>query len=691
MHEDLAKSALTPADAKALGWAAMIEAECAASLKLNRNADGYKLVAHGIDGKQSRDRLQFRFADTVVPSGFLKGLKLPKYLSEFDSDTAFDLPPIGGTNWSEVAAQPDLHPVVITEGFKKSASATKHVMPTIGLIGVWNFRKKKAGHRDIIPELRDLMKWKNRTVYICYDSDAVNKADVVAAENKLARALADLGARVFIVRIPGDGAGGKVGIDDFIKTRGADEARLLITSAKPYAVSTELHDMAEHYGVVKSLAAVIEFPNESHDDTRIMPHWKFREVVGATKKIWVNPETGEPDAVSAKNTKKTSAAKLFLEWEGRPEFDHIDYVPGGDTATERGGYNVWEDPSIVPIAGDTSLFDELLKHGLGNAEERKHVLQWFAYPIQHRGERINHAVVAWSHNKGVGKSALGVVMSYQHGDSNTSPIQQADVEREFNGWAANKTLALVEEIHGVTANDTKALVNRLKVAITVDRIGVNRKYIEEYYVANRVNYYMSSNYEDAVSVDEQERRYFIVHWNEEKMSSDFWHRFWLWAKSETGKSALLHKLLNVDLSDFDAKGDAPKTEAFKSMVEAGHDDLQSFVADLAENSIEALNKPLKVGNGRISVPWKMSAFATLDELYMVFSEYYPHTKGKVSKKRFALVLGRRFKQVNDGGQIRQRDKDAPKLRLWIINPKEAAKVKPEQIAGVYAAARPSTH
>ena len=60
--------------------------------------------------------------------------------------------------------------------------------------------------------------WKDRTVYIIFDSDIATKPEVQRAESELAKALTAKGANVRCVRLPSGPRGKKVGLDDYLLT-----------------------------------------------------------------------------------------------------------------------------------------------------------------------------------------------------------------------------------------------------------------------------------------------------------------------------------------------------------------------------------------------------------------------------------------------------------------------------------------
>jgi len=134
-------------------------------------------------------------------------------------------------------------PLVITEGEKKSAKADQESFPTIGLVGVWGWQKKRekdedgnaVGERELIDDLAGV-NWQGRQVSITFDSDTADKQEIQWAEWYLSQVLGRHGAIVKIVRLPSgepgaDGKPQKVGLDDFLVAHGPDKLRELIDAA----------------------------------------------------------------------------------------------------------------------------------------------------------------------------------------------------------------------------------------------------------------------------------------------------------------------------------------------------------------------------------------------------------------------------------------------------------------------------
>jgi putative DNA primase/helicase len=148
--------------------------------------------------------------------------------------------------------------IVVTEGEFKSLAATQFGFPCVGLIGIFGWKSKNE--ERLLPEL-ERIKWDGRPVRIVFDSDITYKPQVQLAESRLAKALADRGAKVLVVRLPDgptdpeSGEPTKMGLDDFLVAHGALALRRLLDAA------TEPEPLKGHEG--KENAKLIDPSEES--------------------------------------------------------------------------------------------------------------------------------------------------------------------------------------------------------------------------------------------------------------------------------------------------------------------------------------------------------------------------------------------------------------------------------------------
>ena len=148
--------------------------------------------------------------------------KTPKYRPSKGLGNVFFYPHVNGNNWQKISQDTNI-PVGITEGEKKATKVTIEGLPTIGLFGVNNWVCKKED-----PETKEeksepiedfkLFKWKDRLVYLIFDSDKFKNKKVLEAEGKLWAYLTSLGAKCKVINLPEDPE--VKGIDDFFVKHG---------------------------------------------------------------------------------------------------------------------------------------------------------------------------------------------------------------------------------------------------------------------------------------------------------------------------------------------------------------------------------------------------------------------------------------------------------------------------------------
>lgn len=145
----------------------------------------------------------------------------PKYRPSEGLGNVFFYPHVNSLNWSEIAKDTSVR-IFITEGEKKATKLTIEGYPCIGLFGVhcW-LKKNESGESAPVDDFQDF-KWRNRKVYIVFDSDKFSNKAVLEAEGNLWNHLKELGAEPFVINLPYDKD--TKGVDDFfVKHGGSNE------------------------------------------------------------------------------------------------------------------------------------------------------------------------------------------------------------------------------------------------------------------------------------------------------------------------------------------------------------------------------------------------------------------------------------------------------------------------------------
>ena len=96
--------------------------------------------------------------------------------------------------------------------------------------------------------------------------------------------------------------------------------------------------------------------------------------------------------------------------------------------------------------GDPKIFLEHMRYLIPDERERKLLLDWLAWLVQHPDQKIMYAVLIVGLER-TGKSWLGYMLRKLLGDSNVAMVGDEDpVGDTFNGWTENKLLGVVHEL-----------------------------------------------------------------------------------------------------------------------------------------------------------------------------------------------------------------------------------------------------
>ena len=198
------------------------------------NAPALAFAYHGINGDPvqfehrhgTRPFYRLRYLADSAQLGFVRK-RLPRYVQAAGSGVHAYFPMTRMFRWANIATSPE-EPVLITEGEKKALKACLDGFPTIGLSGVWCFKRDAL----LLPELGQFA-WEGRSVWIVFDSDAATNPHIGHAQRALAKLLVERGAEVRIVDLPNCDDGSKQGLDDFLVRNGADAMEALLERAHP--------------------------------------------------------------------------------------------------------------------------------------------------------------------------------------------------------------------------------------------------------------------------------------------------------------------------------------------------------------------------------------------------------------------------------------------------------------------------
>ena len=169
-------------------------------------------------------------------------------------------------------------PLLITEGIKKVDAAITCGLCTIGLLGVWNFRgTNEYGGKTVLADW-EYIALNGRRVYVCFDSDVMEKKEVASALVRLTTFLESRDADVRIIYLPHGEDGRKMGLDDFLASGKTSEDLLrLATSELRHPVHSAEEETSPYRLTPKGLIQI----KEGKDGSYTIPLTNFNAVITA--------------------------------------------------------------------------------------------------------------------------------------------------------------------------------------------------------------------------------------------------------------------------------------------------------------------------------------------------------------------------------------------------------------------------
>ena len=287
---------------------------------------------------------------------------------------------------------------------------------------------------------------------------------------------------------------------------------------------------------------------------------------------------------SGGTTKTTPMGTAWLKNPDRRQHRKLVLRPKDTKVTADGCLNEWQGFAVAPCAGNIKPFLWLQRRLIPNRTARRYVLMWLAHLVQHPNKKMHVALAFWSLQQGVGKNLLFECITSIIGSAHSGVIGQAELASSFNGWANRKVFAIGDEVSGT---DRRPDTDKLKGLVTGNTLYINEKYQPARALENLLNFVFLSNHNDALFLDDQDRRYFVWGIVAGKPPECKVKEFVQW-RDNAGLAALLHFLMQHDLSGFNPKAPAPMTDAKQQMIQDSRSDLEDWVAELMVSNVSQL-------------------------------------------------------------------------------------------------------
>jgi hypothetical protein len=263
----------------------------------------------------------------------------------------------------------------------------------------------------------------------------------------------------------------------------------------------------------------------------------------------------------------------------------VTFAAGESILVSRNGVvygNRWRDARPTVSAGDVTPWLAHAERMIPDPAEREHVLDVMAYKRQHANQKINHAVLH-AGKPGSGKDTLWAPFFWSIGGDqrvNVTTVRNEELNSQW-GYALESEVIVINELRQAEARDRRALENSLKpiIAAPPELLTVNRKGLHPYEALNRVFVVSFSNERAAISLPSDDRRWFVVWSDADRMPPAEARALWSWYYAG-GFQAVAAWLDARDVSAFNPGAAPPMTEAKAIMIEAAMSTAESFLVEM---------------------------------------------------------------------------------------------------------------
>ncbi len=259
--------------------------------------------------------------------------------------------------------------------------------------------------------------------------------------------------------------------------------------------------------------------------------------------------------IESEEGRELTLGALWFSSLWRKDYLGITFNP---METPEGYFNLWTGFAVEPKKGDCSKFLEHVQENIANGNQAiyDYLVAWMADVVQNPSTLAGVTPVlrgAMGTGKGVFAKYFGSLFGRHY-----MPIAQASqLTGRFNDHMKDKVLLFADE--AFWAGDKQA-EGVLKALITEDYIVIEGKGENAFKIKNHLHFIFATNNSWCVPAGPQERRFFVLDVGEKRMKDSVYFGKVIKEMETGGREALLHFLMNYDLSGIDLR-DYPQTSA----------------------------------------------------------------------------------------------------------------------------------
>ena len=322
-----------------------------------------------------------------------------------------------------------------------------------------------------------------------------------------------------------------------------------------YAVSPILDEFNNEFAVIETLGGRCRIIQEVMDVVLKRPHLAIQSF-GDFQNRFMNRQV-EVGTDANGLPKYMEAGKWWLKHEKRRQFTMVTFAPGHEVAN---AYNLWRGFAVDALPGECGKFLAHVKDNIcqGNQEHFDYLMGWTARMIQ-QPDTPGEVAVVMRGGRGTGKSFFANQLGKLLGRHYLAVSNGSHLTGNFNSHLRDLVLLFADE--AFYANDKKH-TSILKTLITEPTLTIERKGVDVENAPNFIHLIMASNDEHVVPAGDRERRFFVLDVGEGQQQNSKYFQAIAEEMDNGGREALLHWLMNHDISDFHVRA-VPQTKALR--------------------------------------------------------------------------------------------------------------------------------
>ena len=236
---------------------------------------------------------------------------------------------------------------------------------------------------------------------------------------------------------------------------------------------------------------------------------------------------------------------------------------------------------LVPLPYEEEAFLYLWSR-LKDSTFQRWLMQFFAHALQKPGIKIQSAPLLFSAEQGTGKNTICKIIPQRlFGHRWVRTISGGVLKSNFNDTVGETWWLYLEELRsGSSKQERVEISNRIKSWVTDDTIEIHPKGLKPYDMRNRLQLLATSNFDDALHIDNNDRRWAICEMEEYDRDGGNWADVYKFLNDDARAPGVLRYIFqNVNITGFNPAARAPTTVAKVSMIRAGMGSWESMLIE----------------------------------------------------------------------------------------------------------------